>query len=214
MKFTYARYITLGTGFGQHCFLWLRITWDWIQWSIQHPLWEWSGPHGARVHLTTGWRSTSDIHLEHVDRSAVVEHSINLGCCNRLHRTAILSTKPKQIMGHIIREMTELNPTSINREDGFCLVKSWKPLICSWMIVGSLPHLTTVLRSSWGHRGIWTLPLSGHKVCPHWALTSVSPDVPASFCYLCTLTLLCMPATHLTSLPCISLPCPTHHPPP
>jgi hypothetical protein len=36
-------------------------------------------------------------------------------------------------MSHIIREVTEieLHPKIMNMEDGFCLSKSWKPLICS-----------------------------------------------------------------------------------
>jgi hypothetical protein len=36
-------------------------------------------------------------------------------------------------MGHIVREAIEieLHPNNMNREVGFCLNKSWKPLICS-----------------------------------------------------------------------------------
>jgi hypothetical protein len=60
-----------------------------------------------------------DICLEHLDKSALVEHSINLG-----QHTAILSTKPRYI-DCIIREVIEieLHPNSVNREDGFCLSK-------------------------------------------------------------------------------------------
>jgi hypothetical protein len=70
--------------------------------------------------------------LEHPDKSDMVEHSINLGHCIQLHHTTIISTKPRY-MDHVIREATEteLHPNNMNRENGFCLSKSWKPLICS-----------------------------------------------------------------------------------
>jgi hypothetical protein len=72
------------------------------------------------------------IHLEHLEKSAVMEHSINFGHRIHIHHTAILSTKHR-CMAHIIREATEneLHPNNMNREDSFCLSKSWKPLICS-----------------------------------------------------------------------------------
>jgi hypothetical protein len=64
------------------------------------------------------------IHLEHLDKSAVAEHSINLGHRIQLYHTAILSTQPRY-MDHIIREVTEiyLHPNIMNREDGYCLSK-------------------------------------------------------------------------------------------
>jgi hypothetical protein len=72
------------------------------------------------------------IRLEHLDKSAVAEHSINLGHHVQLQNTTILSTKPRY-MDRIIREAieVELHPNNMNREDGFCLSKSWKPLIYS-----------------------------------------------------------------------------------
>jgi hypothetical protein len=49
-----------------------------------------------------------------MDKSAVLEHSISMGHC-------------------IVREAIEIEllPNNMNREDYFCLSKSWKPLICS-----------------------------------------------------------------------------------
>jgi hypothetical protein len=72
------------------------------------------------------------IRLEHPDKSAVAEHSINLGHHIQLQNTTILSTKPRY-KDRIIREAIEieLHPNNMIREDGFCLSKSWKPLICS-----------------------------------------------------------------------------------
>jgi hypothetical protein len=42
-------------------------------------------------------------------------------------------------MDRIVREATgiELHPYNINREGGFCLSKSWKPLIGSLKIFGT-----------------------------------------------------------------------------
>jgi hypothetical protein len=56
----------------------------------------------------------------------MVEH------CIQLQNTTILSTKSRY-MDQIIREMIEieLHPNNMNRADGFCLSKPWKPLICS-----------------------------------------------------------------------------------
>jgi hypothetical protein len=62
----------------------------------------------------------------------MAEHSINLGHHIQLHHTAILSTEPRYL-DHIIREVIEIkhHPNNMNRENGFCLSKSWKPLISS-----------------------------------------------------------------------------------
>jgi hypothetical protein len=63
--------------------------------------------------------------------AAMVEHNISLGYHIQLHNTNILSNKPRY-MDYIFREVTEieLHPNIMNREDYFCLSKSWKPLIC------------------------------------------------------------------------------------
>jgi hypothetical protein len=63
----------------------------------------------------------------HPDKSAVVEHSINLGHCIQFHDTSILVKKPRH-MEHKATD-TELCPDNMNREEGFYLSRSWKSLI-------------------------------------------------------------------------------------
>jgi hypothetical protein len=71
------------------------------------------------------------IRLEHPDNSAVAEHTVDLGHCIQFHETSILATKTRY-MDRIIRGdiEIELHPNNMNTEVGFCLCKSWKPLIC------------------------------------------------------------------------------------
>jgi hypothetical protein len=112
-----------------------------------------------------------------------------------LHRTATLSTKSKY-MDCISWEVTEieLHPNIMNTEDSFYLSKSWKPLICSLKDRRKPPSWQQIA-------GPCTLPLSGHKICPLWALTSLHLDVLASFRCLCSLTSHHTPATHLLDNP-------------
>jgi hypothetical protein len=71
------------------------------------------------------------IYLEHPEKSAKAEHSINLSHRIQLHNTSILANKSRY-MDQIIREAIEieLHPNIINREDDSSLSRSWKPLIC------------------------------------------------------------------------------------
>jgi hypothetical protein len=70
------------------------------------------------------------IRLDHPDKSAVAEHSIDQGHHIQFHNAFILATKTRY-MDRIVREAIEieLDPYNINREGGFCLSKTWKPLI-------------------------------------------------------------------------------------
>jgi hypothetical protein len=70
------------------------------------------------------------IRLQHPDKSAVAEHSINLDHRIQLQNTTILSTKTRY-MDRMIREATEieLQPNNMNRQDGLRPSRSWKPLI-------------------------------------------------------------------------------------
>jgi hypothetical protein len=145
------------------------------------------------------------VRLEHPDKSAMVVHSVNLMHRIQLHHTGILSSKPEYV-DRIITEAIEIehHPNNKNREDGFCPSKSWKPLVCSLNDRGKSPlHLG----SPRGHAGPDTLLLSGHSICPLWALTSVHPDVLASFCYLCSLIPHCTPPTHSLGLSPLHISC-------
>jgi hypothetical protein len=59
------------------------------------------------------------------------EYTINLGHHIQLHNTSVLSTEPRYM--YCIIWMTieiELHPNNVNKEYGFGVSKSWKPLIC------------------------------------------------------------------------------------
>jgi hypothetical protein len=77
------------------------------------------------------------IRLEHPDKSAVAEHSINQGCRIQFHNSSILATKTRY-MESTVRESIEieLHPYYINREGGSFLSKSWEPLMSSLKILG------------------------------------------------------------------------------
>jgi hypothetical protein len=145
------------------------------------------------------------IRLEYPYKSAVVAHNINLGHCIQLHHTTILSTRPKY-MDCIIREATkiEFHPNNMEREHGFCLRKSWKPLICSLKDHRMPPSHD---RRSWfsvgPHRSKHTALIRAQSM-PSLGTHQPHPDVLASFHYLCSLIPHRMPATpslHVDFLP-------------
>jgi hypothetical protein len=67
--------------------------------------------------------------MYHPDKSAMAEHSINLGHHIQFQVTRILAMRSEP-MEHNITEATkiELHPHNMNREEGFFLRKSWKLL--------------------------------------------------------------------------------------
>jgi hypothetical protein len=81
------------------------------------------------------------IRLEHPDKSAIAEHSIDQGHCIPFHNSSIFATKTRYT-DRIVKEAIdiELHPYNINREGGFCLSKSWKPIIGSLKLLEHGPR--------------------------------------------------------------------------
>jgi hypothetical protein len=81
------------------------------------------------------------IRLEHPGKSAIAEHSIAQGHRIQFHNSSILATKTRY-MDRTVRDAIEieLHPYNISREGGFCLSKSWKPLIGSLKRSGHDPR--------------------------------------------------------------------------
>jgi hypothetical protein len=91
------------------------------------------------------------IRLEHPDKSAIAEHSIDQGHHIQFHSSSISATKTRYV-DRIVREaiLIELHPYNMNREGGFCLSKSWKPLIGSLKLSGHDPRtLGDAVLHSW-----------------------------------------------------------------
>jgi hypothetical protein len=81
------------------------------------------------------------VRLEHPDKSDVAENSIDQRHRIQFHNSSILATKTRY-MDCIVREAIEieLHHNNINKEGGFCLSKSWKPLIGSLKLSGHDPR--------------------------------------------------------------------------
>jgi hypothetical protein len=167
-----------------------RVTWDWktpvysipckcgsdLQWANR--LFDWHQWH---------------IHPQHLDKSAVLEQSINLGHSIHLHQST-LPTKPRYKY-HIIKEATETEfCLDMNTENGFCLSKSWKPLICSlrhWMKPPTHDSISGFFAEP--HTCMCTAPIRAGTNCGLSALAILHSHVSASHCYLIPH---CMPPTH------------------
>jgi hypothetical protein len=140
---------------------------------------------------------------EHLDKSAVAEHSINLGNSTQLHHT-----KP----GHkdrIIKEATETElHLNMNMEDAFCLSKSWKPLICSLRDCMKPP--THDRRSGFftgPHRSVCTALIREWIIASeHSRASTLMSRLP----FTISSPTPCLQLTHLTSFLYVSVPCSTH----
>jgi hypothetical protein len=96
----------------------------------------------------------------------------------------------------IIREAIELHLNNMNREDGFYLSKSWKPLICSLKTRRKRPsHESRTGFSAEPRRSVHSPVSTLMSRIP--SATSVLPSPPPSAA--------CQRPTHFTSVPC-----PTH----
>jgi hypothetical protein len=78
------------------------------------------------------------IRLEHLDKSAIVEDSIDHGHHIQFHNVSILTISTRYL-DPIVREAIEieLNPYNMNREGEFCCSISWKPLMGSLKTFGT-----------------------------------------------------------------------------
>jgi hypothetical protein len=88
------------------------------------------------------------IRLEHPEKSAIAEHSIDQEHRIQFHNSSILAMKTRY-MDRTVREAIEieLHPYNILKGDGFCLSKPWKPLIGSLKLSGhDQGHLATRFR--------------------------------------------------------------------
>jgi hypothetical protein len=96
--------------------------------------------------------------LEHPDKSAVDEHSINQGHRIQVHNSSILATK-NRYMGHIVREAIEieLQPYNINHPTP-TLEPKLGILLCSLAIYKHTPLPATLVSASSIWYSILTLP--------------------------------------------------------
>jgi hypothetical protein len=87
-----------------------------------------------------------DMHCRAVTETRLKKHWRH---CIQVRYTSILSKKAGH-MDHTISEVTEveLNPENMKEEDGFCLSKSWKPLMCSLIYHRKPPKEDSVDRFS------------------------------------------------------------------
>jgi hypothetical protein len=80
--------------------------------------------------LESGFKRSADTTHNHISKSTIVEHSFNSKHLICFDQTKILASAP-YYTSRIIREALEIekHPDNFNREDGYKLSHSWKPII-------------------------------------------------------------------------------------
>jgi hypothetical protein len=103
---------------------------------------------------------------------------------------------------------TEFHSNNMNSEDGFCLSKPQKSLICFCKITGSLSHKILEMGPVC-HVCLSTFPSTGLRLCPFWAPLNPLPFFPSHLPMCCFLLFIfpaaCPNPTYITSL-LLSLP--------
>jgi hypothetical protein len=117
------------------------------------------------------------IWLEYLDKLVRAEHSIDQGHHIQFQNSSILATETRY-MYCIVREPIEieLHSYNINREGGFCLSKSWKPLTSSLSHLLSQSLSRKLCQHQWTNKWAHLLASNwNYVVVVVWLVTSFFP---------------------------------------
>jgi hypothetical protein len=134
---------------------------------------------GMLHHVSLVRTDVLEEHIASIIKVNTAEHSINQGHHIQFYNASILATKTRYMDG-VVTEAIEIkhHPYNINRESGFCLTRSWNPLI-SMKLFGTWPRSTLqphAILNPYSVYSKWPLaPQSGHLTFP----TKPTPTTPA-----------------------------------